>query len=432
MLKLLSFLNKLTIQKKVGLLFLLSILIINQYVWIWLFDNDGYLKEINKIRFLIINSLLFIIGISLFFLEFELKKIAKQVLYIVYLILFIELASFFTIKVLLNSNNKLKRDINHFLSDNTSRFLPDLRSDYKPNKEHPDINQFGFRYGGKTNTKDSFRIMCVGGSTTWGDGAKDSSTTYPAQLESYLRSKGYYVNVINAGVPYHTSLDVLMRFISKGIYSKPDMLLIHTGLNDNGPVQSPFEYKPDYSHWRKVRNNNRNLYKKLWHEFPFSTTRLFFILYFNFDSQQSVSQQTSNVRQELMATTRISQKRTEGFKNYFSIILDIAKANNIIPFTVKINNDHNRKNSYAKRYFQGENLEYAINRDKEITLLHNSIMDSISFANEVKVIPFDEFQPSSQEYWYDNCHLTEAGIKEKAIFIGEYLIREFKIPKKIM
>ena len=57
-------------------------------------------------------------------------------------------------------------------------------------------------------------------------------------------------------------------------------------------------------------------------------------------------------------------------------------------------------------------------------------MDSISFANEVKVIPFNEFQPSSQEYWYDNCHLTEEGIKEKAIFIGEYLISEFKIPKK--
>ena len=56
-------------------------------------------------------------------------------------------------------------------------------------------------------------------------------------------------------------------------------------------------------------------------------------------------------------------------------------------------------------------------------------MDSISTANGVKVIPFNEFQPSSQSYWYDNCHLTEAGLREKAIFIGEYLIRESKIPK---
>ena len=81
----------------------------------------------------------------------------------------------------------------------------------------------------------------------------------------------------------------------------------------------------------------------------------FFILYFNFDSQNTVSQQTSNVREELIAKTPTNQGRTEGFKNYFSTILAIAKANNITPFTVKINNDHSRKNSFAKRYFQGEN-----------------------------------------------------------------------------
>ena len=81
--------------------------------------------------------------------------------------------------------------------------------------------------------------MCVGGSTTGATELKDSSDTYPAQLELFLKSKGYNVNVINAGVPYQTSLDVLMRFITKGLFFKPNMLLIHTGLNDNGPVQSP-------------------------------------------------------------------------------------------------------------------------------------------------------------------------------------------------
>ena len=428
--KFFSFINDLSIQKKIGLLFLLSVLIVNQYVWLWFFDNDGYLKEINKIRFLILNILLIVIGASLFFFKFELKKIVKQVLYFVYFILFFELASFLAIKALISSNEKVKRNISYFLSDNTSMFVPDLRTDYKPNKDHPEINKFGFRSGGKPHTKESFRIMCIGGSTTWGDGAKDSSTTYPAQLEFFLRSKGYNVDVINAGVPYQTSLDVLMRFITKGLIFRPNMLLIHTGLNDNGPVQSPFEYKPDYSHWRKVGDNNKILYKKLWNDFPFSIPRLFFVLYLNFDSSNTVSQQTSNVRQELMAKTLITQKRTEGLKNYFSTILAVAKANNIVPFTIKINNDHNRKNSYAKRYFKEENLEYAIERDKKITFLHNSIMDSISIANKVKIIPFDEFEPSSQQYWYDNCHLTEAGIKEKAEFIGKYLLREFSFPKE--
>ena len=428
--KFLKSFRKLSPQKKFGFLLLFSILIVNQYVWLWIFDNDGYLKEINKIRFSVINFGSLVIGLSLIYLDFKIKIIAKNIFFFIYIVLFLEICSYFTIKILLINNENLKEKIKYIATDNISKFTPDLRSDYKPNKFHPEVNQFGFRFGGKAKNEDSFRIMCIGGSTTWGDGAKDSSTTYPAQLESFLKSKGYHVNVINAGVPYHTSLDVLMRFISKGIYFKPDMLLIHTGLNDNGPAQSPFAYQPDYSHWRQVNYNNSNLFKTLWNDFPFSISRIFFIFYFNFDSQTSLSFQTSSVPKELLATTQISKKRTEGFKNYFSAILSISKANNIIPITVKINNDHNRKNSYAKRFFKEKSLKYAIARDKNITLLHNSIMDSISLANKVKTLPFDDFKPSSLEHWYDNCHLTEAGIKEKAIFIGKFLMNEFKIPKK--
>ena len=89
-------------------------------VWLLLtalLAHDGFFLDFDfrPPRLMIFVFIIFLGGISLFFLEFELKKIAKQVLYIVYLILFIELASFFTIKVLLNSNNKLKRDINYFL-----------------------------------------------------------------------------------------------------------------------------------------------------------------------------------------------------------------------------------------------------------------------------------------------------------------------------
>ena len=39
--------------------------------------------------------------------------------------------------------------------------------------------------------------------------------------------------------PYHTSLDVLMRLITKGVFYNPDLLLIHTGINDVGPLTSP-------------------------------------------------------------------------------------------------------------------------------------------------------------------------------------------------
>tara|TARA_X000001036_G_scaffold221486_1_gene207272 strand:- start:465 stop:1283 length:819 start_codon:yes stop_codon:yes gene_type:complete len=272
--------------------------------------------------------------------------------------------------------------------------------------------------------------MCIGGSTTWSDLATDSIDSYPAQLEYYLKEKGYNVNVINAGVPYHTSLDMLMSFITKGIYYNPDMLLIHTGLNDNGPAQSPFDYKPDYSHWRPVGYANNRNFINLWNKYPFSISRLMIIFYLDFEPSPTISMQTSSVPIELVSGTLITRERTIGLKNYFSSILFIAKKNNIIPVTLLINNDQSRKNSYAKKFIHEKNLNYAIERDKDITLLNNSIMDSISIANKVNVIPFDKFQPSSREYWYDNCHLTEEGIKEKAAFIGEHLINNFTMQTK--
>ena len=423
--------KKLTLQKKIGVIFLLLILVFNQFVWLFVFDIDGYLKEINKIRFLIFDFTLFITGSSLLLFDFEYKIITKKILYIIYLILFFEMSSYLMIRYTFYRNNELKKQIDHFTGDNISRFIPDMRSDYKPNSNHPDINKHGFRFGGKPKSANTYRIMCIGGSTTWGDGAPDSSDTYPAQLEFYLKSKGYEIDVINAGVPYHTSLDALMRFITLGIYSKPNMLLIHTGLNDNGPVLSKYDYKPDYTHWRDVSNKSGEVFKKLWNDFPFSISRLFLLNYLKFEAYNTVSRQTSHGPDDLMYNWEIQKhdapndiKKTQGLKHYFSTFLAIAKANNITPVAILINNDHNRENSVVKRTIPKERLDYAIRRTSKITMLNNAVIDSTSKANNVKVIPFDRFKPSSETFWIDHCHLDKDGIKEKAKFIGDFLINE--------
>lgn len=415
------------LRKKIGIFCLISIVIINQFTWLYIFDYDGYLKNSKKLIFLLINLFQLIAGTSLIFFEFRSKLFLKVIVYTIFLALIIELSSYLLIKIIFYAKDGLENQINHYISNDISLFVPDLRSDYKPNSEHEEINIHGFRFGGKPRGKDSYRIMCIGGSTTWGDGAPDSIYTYPAQLEIYLKSKGYNVNVINAGVPYHTSLDALMRFITKGIFYRPDMLLIHTGLNDNGPVQSPYDYKPDYSHWREVGFNEDRIFKNLWHDFPFSFARLFFIYAFDFELDNTLSHQTSSVPIEFVAVSEINEKRTDGLKNYFSSIIALAKANKITPVTILINNDHNRTNSYAKRVIVNEKLSYAIERDRKSTLLHNSIMDSISKVNDVKIIPFHEFQPSTKNHWLDHCHLNEDGIKEKARFIGDFLIKEYSL-----
>ncbi|MAI86678.1 MAG: hypothetical protein CMF99_05900 [Candidatus Marinimicrobia bacterium] len=420
-----SYLNKikkLNTQKKIGILFIISLIFINQYVWLEFFDSDGYMKPVAKSRILFVDFLLLFIGLFLYFSNFDYKVFFKKLVYVLYLFIAIEILSYLALRVLFPFYFGQKN------TDWVSRYIPDLRSDYKPNEKHPSVNKQGFRYGGNQKKSNAFRIMCIGGSTTWSTGVLDSDPCYPQALEMYLISKGYNVEVINAGVPYHTSLDALMRLITKGVYYNPDLLLIHTGINDIGPLTSPEKYKADYSHWRKVGFSNNKFFKKLWDDFPSSFFRLFLLMYLNPSHDYSLSIQTSEIKHEMLSRTLVNQDRLIGFKKYFSGIINIAKANNIKPITILANNDQRRDGSFAKQFSKKENIEYAINRNNNTQYLLNTVMDSISAFEGVAVIPFNEFKPSKPSHWKDSCHLNSEGTKEKANFIGDYLIKKIKLP----
>ena len=152
-------------------------------------------------------------------------------------------------------------------------------------------------------------------------------------------------------------------------------------------------------------------------------------MYLNPSHDYSLSIQTSEIKHELLSRTVVNQDRIIGFKKYFSGIINIAKANNIKPVTILANNDQLRDGSFAKQFSKRENIEYAINRSNNAQYFLNTVMDSISVYEGVDVIPFNEFKPSKISYWKDSCHLNSEGTKEKATFIGDYLIRRIKLPR---
>lgn len=433
--------HKNEIQKLLGRIILFSVLFINSYIWILLFDADGFLTQKNKNLFLFLDIILIVIGLVLLFykLSFNFKNGASKVFYILYIIFFFELLSWVTINLILFRDDKVKDRVDYALgslnknSKHISYITADLRTDYRLNKFSNKVNNVGFRHGGSNTNNKSYKIMCVGGSTTFGTGVQDSSDTYPFQLELFMKENRFDIQVINAGVPYHTSLDMLIRYVTKGIYLKPDMVLIHTGGNDTGPLNSPNQYFPDYTHWRDISSYNKDeVFKNLWNNFPFSTIRLFLIFYFKPGTGTRNANQLSYPIDELVSMSPISRSRTIGLENYFSSMISISKQNDIQPITILFNGDQNRSNSHAQKYFEGEKLDYAIRKKNESIELHNSIMDSISKVNNVNVIPFDKFQPSSNIYWKDHCHLDKNGNKEKAAYIGEYLIENYEFPRLLV
>ena len=106
-------------------------------------------------------------------------------------------------------------------------------------------------------TKDAnvFRILALGGSTTWGYLLDDPDDTWPSQLEKMLNdalsenSDFDKIEVINGGLNYGTSAELLLHYLYRDRYLDPDIVIIHTGGND-AKLLLFHDYNPDYSFFR--------------------------------------------------------------------------------------------------------------------------------------------------------------------------------------
>jgi lysophospholipase L1-like esterase len=79
---------------------------------------------------------------------------------------------------------------------------------------------------------DAVRILCFGGSTMMGMGARDDHTI-PADLARRLRALGYAVAVTNVGQLGHNSTQEAMslhRLLKEGV--RPDIVVFYDGIND--------------------------------------------------------------------------------------------------------------------------------------------------------------------------------------------------------
>lgn len=98
------------------------------------------------------------------------------------------------------------------------------------------------------------RILCLGGSTTYGWGTWDNDQTFPAHLERLLNANPpapyTRVEVLNAGIPWGTTAEMLTHYHFKFHFYNPDVVILNPGGNDAQGLIAPY-YHPDYSHWRQ-------------------------------------------------------------------------------------------------------------------------------------------------------------------------------------
>jgi lysophospholipase L1-like esterase len=105
---------------------------------------------------------------------------------------------------------------------------------YTLNPNYEGVNDRGIR-GPKVDVpkpKGNFRILALGGSTTYGDGLT-AREAWPFRLQILLRDKyGYNVQVVNLGVPMYTSLHSIITLQTRGLALEPDLVIDYDGVND--------------------------------------------------------------------------------------------------------------------------------------------------------------------------------------------------------
>ncbi len=126
-----------------------------------------------------------------------------------------------------------------------------------------EVNKMGIRYPREielTKPEQTLRILFLGGSTTFGEIELDHDA-FPGMVEKILRTeflpaqdKYTDIECLNGGVHGLTSAEILNHYQFKYQYIQPDIVVIHTGVNDAFAYAQIYgsTYQPDYHNSRRV------------------------------------------------------------------------------------------------------------------------------------------------------------------------------------
>ncbi len=283
-----------------------------------------------------------------------------------------------------------------------------------------------------------FRIVALGGSTTYTTHVADYRLSYPALLEKELAARGYdHVKVINAGAGGYSSWETLVNFSFRVLDLDPDMIIIYHAVNDNTYrlVWPPEAYRGD-------NIGSKGFQQTMFMPSILEYSTVFRILMINlglaashnaldkvfpktFYSQQLRTQiargtYPEGIFREISAEKIIKTNYPVYFIRNLKNIIAMAKQHNIqvLLATFAHSPEANNLPGFEQFFWTFKEM--------------NGIIKTIATENEVALFDFASKFPTDAAYFAgDPIHVNEKGVWLKAKLFADYITEEKLIPEKL-
>lgn len=291
-------------------------------------------------------------------------------------------------------------------------------------------NSLGYRGEEIASPKpdDTYRIVALGGSTTYGSKVKSYQEAYPYLLEKVLKEKYDYLNVdvINAGVGGYTSWESLINFEFRVLDLNPDLIIVYHNTNDiHARLVNPEYYRGDNSGSRKSWTELREpfLLKSVFIRFALTKITGYSLepaLGKYIQAKTAVLGLTDVSYNEILGDTPLNvlkKNKPVYFERNYRNIVAIARQNKIdVLFTTWAYSDQ------FEDYAATPHYQYGFKEN-------NEIIKKIGKDEKVAVLDFAEEMPEDKKYWADGRHLNYEGNLFKAEIFADFIHKNNIIKK---
>lgn len=263
----------------------------------------------------------------------------------------------------------------------------------------------------------TFRVVALGGSTTYTVNVEDNEKMFTRQLENILRDEYGYENVevINAGVAGYDSFESLINLQFRALDLDPDLVIVYHGTNDvhNRLVEAGM-YRGDNSGrrqpWTPPTTSTVIEYSVLARIVSHKLALGHFLSqglesYVGAPTYQG--QASTNPATDPAAL--LDTNRPVYFERNLSNIVGTARTHGADVLLATWAHSPHMNDYAATPHYQRGFRE------------NNAVVADVAHDQGASLFDFASVMPTAKDYWSDGRHVNEAGAREKAELFAGYL-----------